>query len=119
LVTGLEQSVIDLCAEFHIRAFTKKEAPGVYVDKAKICSVGLRIRRGASYHGLALNVAMDLEPFSRINPCGFQGLIMGQLSTLGGPKTTQEAGEKLVGYLMKNLGYNDNPDCAKVSTDLC
>ena len=61
------------------------DAPGVYVEKKKIASIGLRIRRGASYHGLALNVAMDLEPFTRINPCGYAGLQMTQLSELGGP----------------------------------
>jgi lipoyl(octanoyl) transferase len=82
LVTGLEQSVIHYCAALGIRAAARREAPGVYVDGRKLASVGIRIRRGASYHGLALNVDMDLEPFQRINPCGFAGLAMTQLSAL-------------------------------------
>jgi len=82
LVTGLEQSVIHYCAALGIRAAARREAPGVYVDGRKLASVGIRIRRGASYHGLALNVGMDLEPFQRINPCGFAGLAMTQLSAL-------------------------------------
>src|SRR5262245_22844957 len=70
LVTALERSVIDLASEFGVRAESKRSAPGVYVDGKKLASVGIRIRRGASYHGLALNVSLDLEPFRRINPCG-------------------------------------------------
>ncbi len=85
LVSALEKTIIDLLATYSITARAKCEAPGVYVQEAKICSIGLRIRRGCSYHGLALNVAMDLEPFSRINPCGFKGLAMTQISALGGP----------------------------------
>ncbi len=88
-----------------IVAAAKKDAPGVYVDGKKICSIGLRIRRGCSYHGIAFNIAMDLEPFSRINPCGFTGLQMTQFSTLGGLESTLESGHKLVNYLMKRLGY--------------
>lgn len=105
LVTALEKSIIDLLAEYHIEAVAKRDAPGVYVDNKKICSIGLRIRRGCSYHGLAFNVAMDLEPFSRINPCGFSQLQMTQLSSLGGPQDLVETGKKLVGYLCTNLGY--------------
>jgi lipoyl(octanoyl) transferase len=82
LVTGLEQSVIRYTAALGIAAAARREAPGVYVDGRKLASVGIRIRRGASYHGLALNVNMDLEPFQRINPCGFAGLAMTQLSDL-------------------------------------
>lgn len=105
LVTLLEQSVIDLLAEYNIPAAAKAEAPGVYVDHKKICSIGLRIRKGCSYHGIAFNVALDLEPFSRINPCGFAQLQMAQFSELGGLQTTQETGRALVKYLMKNLRY--------------
>jgi lipoyl(octanoyl) transferase len=82
LVTALEQSVVDLASDFDIRASSKPDAPGVYVDGRKLASVGLRIRRGASYHGMALNVDVDLEPFSRINPCGFEGLEMTDLRRL-------------------------------------
>jgi len=85
LVTALERSVIDYVAQFGIRAQCRANAPGVYVEGRKLASVGLRIRRGASYHGVAFNVRMDLEPFGRINPCGYAGLEMTQLSQLGGP----------------------------------
>ena len=83
LVTALERAVIAYCASLGITAECRKNAPGVYVDGKKIASVGLRIRRGASYHGLAFNVNMDLEPFQRINPCGYAGLQMTQLAALG------------------------------------
>ena len=83
LVTALERAVIDYCASLGIQAATRAGAPGVYVNGKKIGSVGIRIRRGASYHGLALNVDMDLEPFQRINPCGYAGLQMTQLAELG------------------------------------
>ena len=85
LVTALEGAVIDLAARHGIRAQCRSGAPGVYVNAAKLASVGLRVRRGGSYHGLALNVNMDLEPFQRINPCGYAGLTMTQLAALGGP----------------------------------
>ncbi|VVC76506.1 Octanoyltransferase [Aquicella siphonis] len=104
-VTLLEQSVIDLLAEFGISAAAKREAPGVYVDGKKIASIGLRIRRGFAYHGIAFNISMDLEPFRRINPCGFSALEMTQFAALGGPDSTLEAGNKLVNYLRKNLVY--------------
>lgn len=105
LVTRLETSVIELLAEFNIAAHAKREAPGVYINQAKICSVGLRIRRGCSYHGLALNVMMDLAPYSRINPCGFSQLQMTQLSAFNSAINTHETGLKLVNYLAANLGY--------------
>jgi lipoyl(octanoyl) transferase len=82
LVTGLEQAVIRYAGALGITAAARREAPGVYVDGRKLASVGIRIRRGASFHGLALNVNMDLEPFQRINPCGFAGLAMTQLNEL-------------------------------------
>lgn len=85
IVTALEQAVILCVARYGIAATTRPKAPGVYVNGAKIASVGIRVRRGASYHGLALNISMDLEPFQRINPCGYEGLTMTQLSALGGP----------------------------------
>jgi lipoyl(octanoyl) transferase len=85
LLNALERSVIEYAARFGINAQCRSGAPGVYVDGRKLASVGLRIRRGGSYHGLALNVGMDLEPFARINPCGYAGLQMTQLSDLNGP----------------------------------
>ncbi|HKD52688.1 MAG TPA: lipoyl(octanoyl) transferase LipB [Steroidobacteraceae bacterium] len=84
-VTALEQAVIGLAAHFGIVAESHRRAPGVYVAGRKLASVGVRVRRGGSYHGLALNVALDLSPFRRINPCGYAGLEMTQLSQLGGP----------------------------------
>lgn len=92
LVGLLEQSVIDLLARHELEAEARPEAPGVYVRGAKIASLGLRVRGGCCYHGLALNVAMDLEPFQRINPCGYPGLQVTQLSDLI-PGTTREAAE--------------------------
>jgi lipoyl(octanoyl) transferase len=79
----------------------------VYVGERKVASVGLRIRRGRSYHGLALNVAMDLEPFARINPCGYAGLQMTQLSALGGPANVREVGEALAPQLLRALGIDE------------
>jgi lipoyl(octanoyl) transferase len=95
LVTALEGAVIDLAAQHGIRAECRARAPGVYVAGAKLASVGLRVRRGGSYHGLALNVNMDLAPFGRINPCGYAGLQMTQLAALGGPRDVLEAGQEL------------------------
>jgi lipoyl(octanoyl) transferase len=85
LLNALERSVIEYAARFGVDAQCRLGAPGVYVDDRKLASVGLRIRRGGSYHGLSLNIRMDLEPFSRINPCGYAGLEMTQLHDLGGP----------------------------------
>ena len=82
LVTIIEQSVIDLLAGYGVESSAKREAPGVYVNNAKIAALGLRVRKGRSFHGLALNVDMDLEPFSRINPCGYEGLEVTQLNDL-------------------------------------
>ncbi|WP_414163132.1 lipoyl(octanoyl) transferase LipB [Superficieibacter sp. BNK-5] len=80
LVTLLEQTVVNTLAHFAIEAHPRADAPGVYVGEKKICSLGLRIRKGCSFHGLALNIAMDLSPFLRINPCGYAGMEMAQVS---------------------------------------
>ncbi len=85
LVNMIERSIVRLLAEYDIDAVPKPEAPGVYVDGAKIASLGLRVRRGCSYHGLSLNVDMDLEPFGRINPCGYQGLQVTSMARLLAP----------------------------------
>ncbi len=104
LVTALERAVIDYCASLGITAECRKNAPGVYVEGRKIASVGLRIRRGASYHGLAFNVNMDLEPFQRINPCGYAGLQMTQLAALGQPQATvEETGRAFAPFLERAL----------------
>ncbi|MGP8032623.1 MAG: lipoyl(octanoyl) transferase LipB [Steroidobacteraceae bacterium] len=102
-VMALERAVIDLAAQYAIAADCRRDAPGVYVAGHKLASVGVRVRRGGTYHGLALNVALDLEPFTRINPCGYQGLAMTQLSTLGGPRSVQAAGEQLEPHLLRAL----------------
>jgi lipoyl(octanoyl) transferase len=105
MVTILEKSVIALLNQYHATAYAKCEAPGVYIDNKKICSIGLRIRRGCSFHGLALNVAMDLTPFSRINPCGFKTLEMTQISEFNPSINLEMVGQHLLAYLIQNLGY--------------
>ena len=95
LVVALEQAVVDYAARHDIHAAGRRDAPGVYVQGAKLASLGLRIRRGASYHGLALNVNMDLEPFARINPCGMAGLKVTQLKDLGGPQDVRQVADAL------------------------
>jgi lipoyl(octanoyl) transferase len=102
LVTALERAVIDYAAGFGISAECRADAPGVYVEGRKLASVGLRIRRGGSYHGLALNVDMDLAPFARINPCGYAGLQMTQMAALGGPRSVEQVGQEIAPLL---LGY--------------
>jgi lipoyl(octanoyl) transferase len=104
LVTSLEQALVDCLAGYGIEARGRRDAPGVYVGDAKIASLGLRVRKGCSYHGLALNVAMDLAPFRRINPCGYRGLAMTQISDLGGPKDVQQVGRDLLPHLRRRLG---------------
>lgn len=96
LVSGIENSVIQMLSQWGIKAQTLPGAPGVYVDNKKVCSLGLRIRRGMSYHGLSLNVNMDLEPFSRINPCGIPDLLMTQLCDLGAPSNMESVKVALV-----------------------
>lgn len=106
LVSRIEQSLIDLLASYGVSAVSKPDAPGVYVDGAKIASLGLRIRNGRSFHGLALNVDMDLEPFGRINPCGYAGMPMTQLADLvAGPVVFSEVCARLREQLVKHLGY--------------
>ena len=103
LVSAIEQAVINLLAEFGISAERREGAPGVYVGGAKIAALGLRIRNGASYHGVSLNIDMDLAPFSAINPCGYPGLPVIQTRDLGIPLTTDEAGERLAQHLLRQL----------------
>jgi lipoyl(octanoyl) transferase len=96
LVSAMEQSVVALLAEHGIAAEARQDAPGVYVNGAKVASLGLRVRRGCSYHGLALNVDMDLAPFARINPCGYAGMPVTDLRRLGLQLSVAEAGDALV-----------------------
>ena len=106
LVTALERSVIDYVAESGIVAECRRSAPGVYVDGKKLASVGIRIRRGASYHGLAMNVNLDAEPFTRINPCGYEGLEVTRLADLGGARSVEEASAGLEPHLLRALGFS-------------
>ncbi|KPZ60132.1 Octanoyltransferase [Pseudoalteromonas sp. P1-13-1a] len=103
LVTWLEECIIDTLSEYNIKAYAKADAPGVYVNDSKIASLGLRVRRGCSFHGLALNVNMDLSPFLRINPCGYAGMNMVQTKELNGPQNLAQAGEGLVKHMIKKL----------------
>lgn len=106
LVTLMEESVVALLADYRVTAAAKPDAPGVYVDGDKICSLGLRVRKSRSFHGLALNIDMDLEPFLRINPCGYAGLQMTQLSIFDPSATkVEKIGSELVQYLANAIGY--------------
>ncbi|RUO77216.1 lipoyl(octanoyl) transferase LipB [Idiomarina seosinensis] len=107
LVNSIENTVVDMLADYRVQANARRDAPGVYVNGDKVCSLGLRIRRGCSFHGLALNVNMDMEPFSRINPCGLTGIKMVQTCDLGGPNDLAEASEVVVNHFVKNIGYQN------------
>lgn len=104
LVDAIEQAVIDTLASWAISAGRRDGAPGVYVDQAKVMALGLRVRRGCSFHGLALNVAMDTGPYARINPCGFRGLDITQVSALGGPADLEIVAAALLPRLLRQLG---------------
>ncbi|MBS0497381.1 MAG: lipoyl(octanoyl) transferase LipB [Proteobacteria bacterium] len=103
LVRQMENAVIDVLQDYHVKAAGRTEAPGVYVGKAKIASLGLKIRKNFCYHGIALNVDMDLTPFSYINPCGYQGLQVTQTKDLGIPDGVEVLGEKLANHLQETL----------------
>jgi len=105
LVTVLEQTVVNTLAEFAITAYPRAEAPGVYVDGRKICSLGLRIRQGCSFHGLALNINMDLSPFLRINPCGYAGMEMTQVSHFVDNITQAQVQPRLIANLIALLNH--------------
>ncbi|BCU56518.1 lipoyl(octanoyl) transferase LipB [Enterobacter kobei] len=112
LVTLLEQTVVNTLAESNIEAYPRADAPGVYVGGKKICSLGLRIRKGCSFHGLALNIAMDLAPFQRINPCGYAGMEMAQMSQWVPDATTDNTGPRLVANFLNLL---NNPPHQHIS----
>jgi lipoyl(octanoyl) transferase len=116
LVSAIEQSIVELLAQYDIEAFARRDAPGVYVNLsltvggqaptgqiAKIAALGLRIRKGCCYHGLSLNVNMDLKPFSNINPCGFEGLAVTQMADLNASITVEQAGRELAALLSHNM----------------
>jgi len=103
LVNRIEQAVIDLLAGYGVTAARLAGAPGVYVGKAKIAALGLRIKHGCSYHGVSLNVDMDLAPYSAINPCGYEGMAVTQLRDLTGEWDTAKAGEALAKHLAAQL----------------
>ncbi|MDD5240806.1 MAG: lipoyl(octanoyl) transferase LipB [Sulfuricella sp.] len=113
LVRRMEQAVIDLLARYHVVAERRDKAPGVYVGEAKIAALGLRIKNGCCYHGLSLNVDMDLAPFRNINPCGYEGLAVTQCRDEGITEGQAVLGEKLVEHLGKNLQNNEIPPFAK------
>lgn len=118
LVTALENAVVAYAGGLEVSASASREAPGVYVDGAKLASVGLRVRRGSSYHGLALNVTVDLEPFRRINVCGYPGLGVTRLADLVPGCCMESAGQGLVPHLLHELGYAGPPvegDAARYS----
>ncbi len=104
LVDQIEQAIVRTLAELDIEAAPRADAPGVYVGESKIASLGLRVRRGCSFHGLALNVAMDMEPFRRINPCGYAGLPMSQVSDFSPDATVAELERRLAAQLVAGLG---------------
>ncbi len=105
LVKRIEQSIVDVLDEFGINAERKVGAPGVYVQGAKIAALGLRVKKGCSYHGLALNVAMDLSPYSAINPCGYAGMAVTDLVTLGVRASMDDVMKVLSKHLITQLSY--------------
>ena len=109
LVTAIEQSIVQLIKAYGVVSESKREAPGVYVNGRKLAALGLRIRKGCSYHGLSLNVDMDLKPFSNINPCGFEGLEVIDMKRLGIDRSMTEVMEALTDILIRQIGYDTDP----------
>lgn len=103
-VHRIEQAIIDTLAEWNIHAERRDGAPGVYVAGAKVAALGIRVRRGCTFHGLAFNVAMDLEPFRRINPCGYEGLQVTSVLDLGGPSSLSAVESVLLDHLSRQFG---------------
>jgi lipoyl(octanoyl) transferase len=103
-VCRIEQAVIDTLGEWNIRGERREGAPGVYVNEAKVAALGIRVRRGCTFHGLAFNIAMDLEPFTRINPCGYAGLEVVSMLDLGGPAGLEAVKPVLLAALADRFG---------------
>ena len=106
VVSAMENSLIQLLADYAIEAYAKPEAPGVYVGEKKIAALGLRIRKGCSYHGLSLNIDMDLKPFEGINPCGYEGLQVAQVSDYVSQPNKEDIQKQLLHHLKHHLSYN-------------
>ncbi|WP_225639404.1 lipoyl(octanoyl) transferase LipB [Candidatus Profftia sp. (ex Adelges kitamiensis)] len=111
LICYIEQTVINTLSKFFIKGYTRSYAPGVYVDGQKICSLGLRIHKGCVFHGMALNISMDLSPFSYINPCGYSGIKMTQISAINPDIKPEKVRSVLVVQLMKILKYKELELC--------
>jgi lipoyl(octanoyl) transferase len=109
LVCRIEQAIIDTLAHWNIEAVRREGAPGVYVADAKVAALGLRVRRGCSFHGLAFNVNMNLEPFHRINPCGYKDLAVTQVLDLGGPSRLSDVEDVLIGEFCRQFDFDAEP----------
>jgi len=107
LVSLIEQSIIDTLGEYQLKAYAKKEAPGVYIDEAKIAALGLRIKKGCSFHGLSLNLEMNLKPFKQINPCGYKNLEVVQLSDYIEKVEPSQVQHQLIFHLSNKIGYRE------------
>jgi len=114
LVTRLENAIINVLAEYGIAAESRRDAPGVYVDGRKIAALGLRVRRGYCFHGMALNVDMDLEPFARINPCGYEGLEITQITDLVDDVDFEVVSQQLLSHLKLQLKYSELVDLVEL-----
>jgi len=117
-VRRIEQSIIDTCADWNIHAERRVGAPGVYVAGAKVAALGIRVRRGCTFHGLAFNIGMDLEPFRRINPCGYEGLQVVALAELGGPSGMETVKPALLEHLARQFGVELQFDAAAPHLEL-
>lgn len=119
LISAIENTVVQTLAYFTIISSLRSDAPGVYIGSQKICSLGLRIRKGCSLHGLALNIDMDLEPFQRINPCGYAGMQMTQMSALVAGISIEDVQPILVHQFVQQLGYQTIEHCPWVADNYC
>jgi lipoyl(octanoyl) transferase len=108
MISCLENTVITLLADYNIDAYARKDAPGVYCDEAKIASLGLRVKRGACYHGLSLNIDMDLQPFADINPCGYAGMQMTDMKTLGATVDMAAVKQQFVSVFLAHMQQGNN-----------
>ncbi|MCC8362871.1 lipoyl(octanoyl) transferase LipB [Lysobacter sp. A6] len=117
-VDRIEQAVIDTLGDWNITAARRDGAPGVYVNEAKVAALGIRVRRGCTFHGLAFNIAMDLEPFRRINPCGYAGLQVTSMLDLGGPSSLEAVKPRLLEHLAVQFGLRLQPGSPALPTTL-
>ena len=115
-VCRIEQAIIDTLDEWNIGGQRREGAPGVYVAGAKVAALGIRVRRGCTFHGLAFNIGMDLEPFHRINPCGYQGLQVTSMRDLGGPSSMDAVKPVLLDHIARQFGLVLRPGISPPST---